>query len=237
MSMRSVVITASIVILSCSLVTGAQARVRLGLEAGLNQAKATWAIDPDILDLDTDYRPAWSAGVALDVPLASQLSIGSGLRYIEYGDRMEVGIVSVGGGAHFERHWAWRYLALPVHLRFRPAAARGFFVGAGPEVGYLLTVWHQEDVTNRGAPFAVNRPAAGPAANIFEDVGTFFSDPRGAYRPWNLALSGGVGYEFPLAGHTGIVEARYAHGLLDIARSDQLKRQTRGFEALLGFLW
>jgi hypothetical protein len=237
MSMRSGVVAASLVILSCSLVTGAHARVRLGFEAGLNQAKATWAIDPNILDLDTDYRPAWSAGLALDVPLAPQLSIGAGLRYIEYGEQAEVDIVSIAGGAHYERHWTWRYVAIPVHLRFRPAFARGFFVGAGPEVGYLLTMRHEESVTVWGIPVTAGRPAAGPAATIFEDVGTFFSDPRGAYRPWNLALSGGVGYEFPFVGHKGIVEARYAHGLLDIARSDRLESQTRGFEALVGFLW
>jgi hypothetical protein len=237
MSMRSVVVAASLVILSCSLVTGAHARVRLGFEAGLNQAKATWAIDPDILDLDTDYRPAWSAGAALDLPLAAQLSIGSGLRYIEYSEQAEFNLVGFAGGARFERHWAWRYLAIPVHLRFRPAFARGFFVGAGPEVAYLLTMRHEESVWLSGIIVAAGRPAAGPAGTILEDVGTFFSDPRGAYRPWNLALSGGVGYEFPLVGHTGIIEARYAHGLLDIARSEALERQTRGFEALVGFLW
>ena len=43
--------------------------------------------------------------------------------------------------------------------------------------------------------------AARPQGQIFEDVGTFFADPHGAYSRWNLALSGALGCEVPLAGH------------------------------------
>lgn len=76
-----------------------------------------------------------------------------------------------------------------------------------------------------------------PAGAIFKDVGTFFSDPKGAYSHRNLALSGSLGCEFPFAGHTWIVETRYTHGHMDIAKSDALKRSTCGIELLLGARW
>ena len=217
----------------------ARACMRVGLEAGLNQSKASLATELGLPDLEPAYRPAWSAGVTLDVPLASRFSLESGLRYIEYGDVLVASIVSTGGGARFERHLVWRYLAIPAQVRMRPFPARALFVGLGSEAGYLLAVWHHDDFTISGAPrrSGAEAGAARPTGQILEDVGTFFSDPRDAYSRWNLALSGSIGCEFPLAGHTGVVEARYTHGLADIAKSDALERSTRGFELLLGARW
>jgi hypothetical protein len=61
----------------------AQARVRVGWEAGLNQSKVSWALTPDVglPEYEPAYRPAWSAGVTLDVPLAPKLSLATGVRY------------------------------------------------------------------------------------------------------------------------------------------------------------
>ncbi|HVP14374.1 MAG TPA: porin family protein [Terriglobales bacterium] len=218
--------------LLCGLATGARARARVGLEAGLNEARAT--VSPGSFGLDPGYRPAWSGGVILDIPIRSRLSIEAGARYLGYDEKTTADFISKGGGASFWRHLRLGYLSVPVQLRVH--TARGFFLGAGPEVGYLLSTWH-EDGGTVAAPFSASRRAAQPTSTIIEDVGTFFSDPKGMYRPWNVSLSGGLGYEFPLHGHAAILEARYARGLTDVARSDQLDRQTRGYEALLGFLW
>ena len=219
-------------------VLAARAGVRVGLEAGLNQSKASLSTDLNLPDFEPAYRPAWSAGATLDVPCSARLSLAAGLRYVEYGDLDVATLVTIGGGARYERHLVWRYLSVPVQVRLRPFPARGVFLGFGPDVGYLLTTWHQDDFRVSPSPGPSRAGAAArPAGQIFEDVGTFFADPRGAYSRWNLALAGGGGCEFPLARHTGIIEARYTHGLVDIARSQVLKRSTRGIELLLGTGW
>jgi hypothetical protein len=232
MSSRVAVILVCVVVLTGASAGFASARVRVGFEAGLNEAKAT--VSPGSFGLDPGYRSAWSGGVMLDVPVVSRLSLGTGARYLGYDEKTTVSFVSKSGGATFWRHLRLGYVSVPVHLRVH--AVRGFFLSVGPEIGYLVSTWH-EDGGTVAAPFAASRRAAQPTGTILEDVGTFFSDPKGLYRPWNVSLSGGFGYEFPLRGHAGVLQARYARGLTDIDRSDQLSRQTRGYEALLGVLW
>lgn len=210
----------------------ARAGVHFGLEAGLNESKATLTSEFGLPD--PAYRSAWSAGLTLDVPLAPKLSIATGLRYLEYGERVTASIVSFTGGARFERHLVWRYLAVPAQLRVHPFSVPGLYVAAGPEAGYLLSAWHQDQIRVGSGifqpPMAVR--AARPQGQIFEDLGTFFADPHGAYSRWNLALAGALGCELPLAGHSARIEARYTHGLVDIAKSDTMKRLTRSLELL-----
>jgi len=223
--------------------------VRFGAEGGINHAMATcvWAENP--FDLHPKLAPAWSAGATLDVPLGRRLSLATGARYIEYGDRWDLTF----GDAYqpdpdvpamqttFKHHLVWRYVAVPALLRFRPIASRGLFVEAGPEVGYLIMAATRSTITGLGAfvPFAggveASRRRARPAAAIFERVGTY--DATHAFQRWNLSMAGGAGYEFPLRGHTGLVELRYTHGLTDIAKSSDLVRRTRGLELLAGWRW
>ncbi len=237
MSTPRILATLAVVVLTVGSAAGAEGRVRLGLEGGLNYGRTTWS-RPAILDPQSKFRPAWSAGLALDVPLVSRLSLATGLRYLEYGERLEVIVESPSSTMSFDRHWVWRYLDVPVHLRFRPAGARGFYIGAGPEVSYLLTVWHKAEAL--GGITIVKRalwPAASPNGQIFEEAGTFDADPNGQFRRWNLALSGGVGFELPRAGRTPFAEVRYAQGLTNVAKTAGVERHTRGFEALVGLLW
>jgi hypothetical protein len=237
MRSRIPVIVAALVLLATPGAFSAQACVHAGLEAGLNQSKAT--LTSDIGLPEPGYRLAWSAGVTLDVPLAPRLMLATGLRYLEYGERVTASIVSFAGGARLERHLVWRYLAIPAQVRVHPFPVPGLYLAAGPEAGYLLTAWHQDHVWLTSGPERppLDAAAARPQGEIFEEAGTFFADPHGAYSRWNLALSGALGCELPLGGHSGRIEARYTHGLVDIAKSAALERETRGFELLLGVRW
>jgi hypothetical protein len=237
MRSRIPIIVAALVLLAAPGTFSAQACVHAGLEAGLNQSKAT--LTSDIGLPEPGYRPAWSAGVTLDVPLAPKLTLATGLRYLEYGEQVTASIASFDGGARFERHLVWRYLVIPAQVRVHLFPVPGLYLAAGPEAGYLLTTWHQDHVWLTSGPVLppLDVAAARPQGEIFEEVGAFFADPHGAYSRWNLALSSALGCEVPLGGHSGRIEARYTHGLVDIAKSDVLKRSTRGFELLAGARW
>jgi hypothetical protein len=223
------------------------ARMRVGLGGGLNQSRVSWAGQG--LSAPS-YRSAWSAGVTLDLPLTQKFSLATGLRYVEYGSLVEFGPIPVttayqpNGTSevfHFGLYQGWRYLAIPVQLRVRPLPARDVFLGFGPEVGYLLAVWgHRGGMESDGsrALDQVEAAVAWPAATIFEKVGTMdFSTDVHNYSRWNLALGGSVGCEFPFDSHVGVVEVRYAHGLVNVAKTDWVKRSTRGFELLIGARW
>jgi hypothetical protein len=237
MIVRRLFVAAWVTLFACAAVTGAQARVRLGLEGGINQAMVTRPANE--LDLESRYRPAWSLGPVVVVPLGSRLSAAAGLRYIEYGDRFGFTLSDADGPVFsMSVHTVWKYLSLPAQVRIRPLAGRRLYLALGPEVGYLLEARSLEHLEFlRGYALPAVQHAARPAANIFEDIGTFGPDQTRLYYRWNLALAGGLGYEFPVGPHAGLAEARYTHGLTDIARPGSLVRRTRGFEALLGFLW
>lgn len=245
------------VLLAAALLVGhdaraARDRVRVGCEAGLNQAKVSWASDLGLAEPDRgpDFRPAWCAGVTLDLSLAPRLSLATGLGYIEYGSRVEYDPLpagsadrpaGAGGSLGFGLQQTWSYLAIPVHVRVRPFPARGVFLGLGPEVGYLLAVRGRYDPAIGADPSShqqVQAVVTRPGAQIYEEVGSAFDLPGlDDYSRWNLALCGGVGCEFPVGGHLGVVEARYTHGLVDIDERDWVERTTRGVEFLVGARW
>jgi hypothetical protein len=212
----------------------AQPRVRVGLEAGLNQSNVNWTSESDVWPTcETTYRPAWSAGVTLDVPLTPKLSLATGVRYVEYRS------LGFFGRPGFDWHQVWRYVAIPVQVRMRPFPVRGVFLGLGPEAGYLLAAegyWHH-DIVGPLSLQQVDAAVARPMATIFPGAGTVSFNSHDAYSRWNCALAGSIGYEFPVGNHVGLVAARYTHGLVDIAKSNYVKRSTRGFELLLGGRW
>jgi hypothetical protein len=73
-------------------------------------------------------------------------------------------------------------------------------------------------------------------ARIFEKVGTFDGLTR-YHRRWNLSACASIGFEFPLGRRLGEAQFRYTHGVVDIAKSSQLTRETRGLEMLAGLRW
>ncbi len=236
---------AAAAVLALTLPVSAAPKCSAGVQLGLNENRATYD------DIAFDYHPpltsAWSAGVTLDVPIGRRFSLATGARYVEYGDRMDVTITSTAPSPQtitFKAHTTWRYVAVPVLVRFRPLASRGLFVEAGPEGGYLAGAGLTTSIEGITPLVLANPGAAGPqgartrvrpAAAIFEQVGTF--DALRPYQRWNFALAGGAGWEFPWRGHTALVEARYTHGLVDIAKSYILTRRTRGMELLAGWRW
>ena len=212
-----------------------------GVQGGLSGSGLTFRPDDPLFDRALKYRPAWSGGVQWVVPVAS-LDLETGVRYVEYGDRLDSQFQGTGPTYTFRLHQVWKYLAVPALIRVRPVRTRGLFVSMGPEVGYLVNVWHRETASIQdtgGSPsLSPARPLhePSPAAAIFEDVGTFDSLTR-YYRRWNLSACGSIGFGFPVGHHIGEAQLRYTHGLTDIAKSSTLARETRGLELLTGMRW
>jgi len=196
-------------------------RVRMGVGGGLHLARLTDQSD----FLNPKYRPAWSAGLALDAPLGSRLSLGSGVRYVEYGERIVFTLSDGSGGVigRFYNHDVYRYVAVPLRLRYHPKGRSGLFVAAGPEVSYLTAVWSELRFER-------------PVALIFEQ-GPSSSERLAWLRRWNFALAGGIGWELPVAGHAVTAGVQYTHGLTDLTRSPELERQTRAIETLFAIYW
>jgi hypothetical protein len=251
MRMGLVTFVVAAMLVPAAVAAAAPARVRVGVEGGWSYTGVSNSLFGRLFDEESAFQPAWSAGIAVDVPLAARFTLATGLRYVEYGEQVDVTFVTIlptdpptpVPSGTLEIHNTWRYLAVPVRVKFRPVADRGLFVSLGPEIGYLLEMVNetemdgQELATSASVPAARSaRIAAAPAGQIFEQVGTFDQFKK-FYNRWNLALAGGLGWEFPLWSHEAAVEVRYAEGVLDMAKSTSVTQRSRGLEAVLGLRW
>ena len=212
--------------------------VHFGFEGGLNTGQVTY--HSDFFDFDPGYHPAWSLGLVLDAPLGGRLSLACGARYIEYGEKMGIRITDSSGAtyASADIHNVFQYASVPLQVRYRPLLRHGLFLTGGPEVGYLIDV-RQEFSSSPSFSTTISgihKAIARPGGDIFEGV-TPTSGYVDLFERWNFAVSGGAGWELPLAGHRAIAQVRYTQGLIDIMKSDEVKRTTRGIETLLGISW
>jgi hypothetical protein len=230
------------VLVSLSHSTASEAAVHLGVQGGIQAARLTYDLDGMTFSDFEKYEPTGSIGVQVLAPLEPRFELETGLRYIEYVNDFHETFVTTVGTAQFHVRDVWRYLAVPAVFRFHPLSVPGLFLGGGGEGSYLMTISSSYDSGIAPAYAAQtamrSRPShpTGPVAQIFEGVGTFGS-LNSDYSKWNFALNGVAGVDFALGGHAGEVQFRYTHGLVDIAKSDALKRETRGFEGLLSFRW
>jgi hypothetical protein len=242
MRLTLAVLVAAAMLAAATSAATATERVRVGVEGGFDYAGVSGSLLGALFDKPSDFRPAWSAGITVDVPLQEGLALATGLRYLEYGEQVEVTLVSTLPTdpptylhGTFQFHNTWRYLALPARVKYEPLPGRGLFVSLGPEVGYLLDV--VTEVKGGIQPVAVPAGlAAAPRGAIFEQLGTY-DDYQHYYNRLNVALVGGLGWTVPLGSHQGAVEVRYTEGLTDMAKSASVTQRSRGIEATLGLRW
>jgi hypothetical protein len=242
MQMRLVALATAAALAFAAVAAAAPGPVRVGVEGAVDYAGVSGSLFGHLFDESSTLRPAWSAGVTVDVPLRERLMLATGLRYVEYGEQVEVTLVSALPGdppsylyGTFTFHNTWRYVALPARVRYEPLPGRGLFVSGGPEVGYMLDAVTAVEAGPQRVTYAPGLAAA-PTGQIFEQLGTF-DDFQDFYGRWNVSLTGGLGWTFPLLGHGGVVELRWSEGVLDMAKSSAVTQRSRAVEAVLGLRW
>jgi len=212
----------------------ALAAPHLGIEGGLNAGTLTY--QSGSFGFDPGYQPSWSLGLTVEAPMGSHVSLVSGARYLEYGEKMGIYVTDQAGtllsGTHL--HTVFRYATVPALLRYRPFARHGFFLTGGSEVGYLADIAQH---FNDSPSYATSVPGIRNA--IARIGGASIATPKfiDFFERWNVSVSGGLGWEFPVGSHRAIGQVRYTHGLTDIAKDTGVERTTRGFESLLGLTW
>lgn len=183
----------------------------------------------------------WSAGGTLEWDLGGPFSLETGLRYaldtelrkaaFRYDPGLEFEFLS---RRHLER------LGLPVRVRVALPFLRGLSAEGCAETQYLLRARSDDELHGNFGIILGPRPAPGrvaaPAAQIFEPYRPNL-DVTGDYARWNLALGGGLGWEFPLGRVNGELRARYQQGVSDQTRTPYAKDFSRVAELGLGVRW
>lgn len=238
-------------LLAAALVLGAAApgarafpMPRPGIEATLSGSRSSYPEEPfGGSDLLHDRTAAgYAVGGTLGWKLAGPLSVETGLRYALDTERRDFEYDFSGGGGGFEivERTRLHRLGVPLRLRLALPFLRGLSVEAGTETQYLLQARRDDEQHgNFGIIFARmpgGDPVARPNAIIFETY-TGQDDITSLYPRWNLAVGGGLGWEFPLGRVTGALRGRYQQGVSDQTKTPYAKDFSRVGELGLAVRW
>ncbi|HTL07006.1 MAG TPA: porin family protein [Chitinophagaceae bacterium] len=155
----------------------AGAQVQFGAKAGLNLASIR--ISPSEPGTSFKMAPNFNAGVLAYLPLVSKLGLQPEVMYSAQGSKVSSG--SEDGTYHLG------YINVPVLVKYKDPS--GFFVEAGPQIGFLLNA----KVKSQGVSV----------------------DAKDTFKGADFSAAFGIGYLSPL--NIGI-DARYNLGLNNIAK-------------------
>ncbi len=178
----------------CSLQLQAQG-IQVGFRTGLNVANVT--------DLNAEARFGISAGVVGKLPLTDKIFIQPELNYDQQG-AVEKGSFL---GEDFQVRYKLNYINLPVMFKYYVEG--GFFLQAGPQLGYLI----KNDMNIEGESSGIS----------------FDLDDT---KKFDFSLGLGAGYQYG----NYFVDARYKFGLVNVYEIDNSEDnfQNRVFQLSFG---
>jgi outer membrane protein with beta-barrel domain len=209
--------------------TPAVARIRLGAEAGVISStfsydETPWTWEQGAQALGRQYRWSFTGGGLAEITLGERFAVTAGLRYVQQGTefRYDLGAPSSSVEKTSVGELRLNYLSVPALIELHSRARHGLFVSLGPDVAFLLSASaiYDEETTGGG-------------------VRTNYQDIFGILEGTNVSIDAGVGYEFPLENHSGVVQVRYSHGLSGVAARDHWISDwyTRAIECVAGLRW
>jgi hypothetical protein len=120
----------------------ARAGARFGLEVGANVSSLRYTDANGIISAfgwDPGWRASFTGGASVEFPWRRTVSVMTGLRYVQQGDKVEFGTSPPVSSLTGEFRISQNYLAVPLLLAFRPFPSPRCFLAAGPEGAVLLS--------------------------------------------------------------------------------------------------
>lgn len=198
-------------------VLGQERAARSGLEIQLNRSRAAYD------DSGFTYDPLWSTGFSIgysrERPLSATVLATIGIRYLRLQDKYDVsgeyGVPPVNRSGYSGIQY--RYISCPIGLRVFLDSRSGLFCEAGPEIGYLLSAKQVTEITVVG----VSEGSA--AIGITDDMNRL-----------NFSVFLGMGVDLSDRIAPLCLRLRYAHGLTDVIKADDLFYRRSLREASIG---
>jgi hypothetical protein len=183
-----------------ALYTSANAQIGFAPEVGLNISSVREKVFGDKVD-GIKSRPGFKIGASVDLPIVGGLSIQPGLFYSmkggKYKDEYSVGSITTTT----ESKLTLSYLEVPVNVVYKFSREKqGFFVFAGPYVGYAI-----------GGKTKVKTTTGSLSSENTEDVD--FGGDKGDTKRLDVGANVGLGYMISAG---GFVRAQYGHGFANL---------------------
>ncbi len=173
----------------CGAITYAQVP-SIGLKAGMNIATTKDGFGSGLQDLfkNPNFKGGLTAGAFVHIPLPGPIAIQPELLFSSEGS-LQDGQIGASNTYVNVFKLTMNYLQIPVMFQYN--APKGFYLEAGPQIGFLLS----SELLNKF-------PGTGS--------GSTTTDMKEILKGSNFALAGGVGYNFK----SGLgIGARYTQGI------------------------
>lgn len=165
--------------------------VRFGVRAGVNLASLEIDDDNNTSMFDANRKTSLFGGVFVNIPIGGALRFQPELSYLGQGSKIKGNLVSnPNPNPVVSYELDYSYIAVPLVLQLQTAG--GFFVEAGPQIGFLISAREEQN--------------SGPEADLEDRL-----------RKTDFALVGGLGYLTRIG--LGF-NARYMHGLSNVYNND-----------------
>ncbi|WP_276133232.1 porin family protein [Polluticoccus soli] len=213
---------------ACLFAVSANAQVRFGPEVGITSNSFNYDID----DIDESSNTGWRVGAAVDICLASHLTLQPGLYWSRKGGERDFirstavvtpfnNNVVIVNGAEVEEKVDLSYLEIPLLLNYYFDAGPGrIFVGAGP----TLSIGINGDYGRK-----IHTPGNGVVAEDEFDI-DFGND--GHIKGTDFGIMANLGYDFDF----GLFVRPFANwGLSDLSNNDNFTIHNRTWGIGLGY--
>lgn len=187
--MKKLLLTAAVAVSS---LTFAQS---FGVKGGMNVSSLSKGADLS----DTASKIGFNAGVFMNAPLSSTVSIQPEILYNDLGSKVTQTITALGNTYTNESSRNLGYLSIPVMFQYN--ATPEFYLEAGPEFSFLLSANDKFKSSTNGSVNGSNITALN----------------KDNFNSFNFGLGLGLGYKFtPSVG----INARYVAGFTDIYKNN-----------------
>jgi hypothetical protein len=117
--------------------TDMEVKTRFGIKGGVNLASLEIDDDTPATNFNTNSKTSFHVGVYANVPLSDMFRLQPEILYLGAGSKVRGTPLSGNQGGTVNYEADFDYLAVPVKLQL--ATKSGFFVEAGPQIGFLTT--------------------------------------------------------------------------------------------------
>ena len=176
--------------------------INYGIKAGINYSNFK---TENAGRLDFEYKLLYNGGIYMKIPIKRKLTIQPELLYSAQGSKLILNESNLIGGTNpndpiitgskSDMEYSLNYLVLPVMINFN--LYKGFFIGTGPQIGYLISAKRK----------------------VSDSSDSFFSNDnfKTNFENFTFDINLGLGYEFKSGLNLGF---RYSLGLNNINKSD-----------------
>jgi hypothetical protein len=205
----------------------AQPQLRPGVEVGYGYSLLEFDYEPEPWTFEGRF--VFSGGAFVEVMLYEKFRLVPGIRYVRYGNLIDVNtgpdpVSQLIGEIEFTQN----YLAFPILAKFKPVKRAGFFIVAGPEIGFLVSASRKSLIRE-----IVNQTQSVVA--IDEDA-----DIKDHMKSINVSGIIGAGQQRLFRGHVVTAQIRLNYGATSTTKKDDelfFTWDTRLIEFLLGVAW